>query len=227
MRISTIDAAPATCHHTETLFMTAIRWPLKMFRTASQRQHDQEDHEHPGERVAAGVRLRVGADGQVDEGRAAVGDARGHRDEADQVQPPGEEAGRGAAELGRPPVDTARRRVRRDELGHREADEQDEQTQDRPGPRDRDGSAVVEAGTEVGEATGEDRDDREGDGEVGETGPRPVQVLLVAELGEHPLVVREVGRLGRFGHSEGSLRRRASWLNVAPPPKARPESLGK
>ncbi len=25
--------APTTCHHTETLFMTAIRWLLKMFST--------------------------------------------------------------------------------------------------------------------------------------------------------------------------------------------------
>ncbi len=28
-----ITAAPATCHHTETLFMTAIRWLLKMLST--------------------------------------------------------------------------------------------------------------------------------------------------------------------------------------------------
>ena len=26
-------AAPATCHQTETLFMIAIRWPLKMLST--------------------------------------------------------------------------------------------------------------------------------------------------------------------------------------------------
>ena len=26
-------AAPATCHHTETLFITAIRWLLKMLST--------------------------------------------------------------------------------------------------------------------------------------------------------------------------------------------------
>ena len=25
--------APTTCHHTDTLFMTAIRWLLKMFST--------------------------------------------------------------------------------------------------------------------------------------------------------------------------------------------------
>ena len=28
-----MTAAPATCHHTETLFMIAIRWPLKMLST--------------------------------------------------------------------------------------------------------------------------------------------------------------------------------------------------
>ena len=32
-RIPTMIVAPATCHQTETLFMTAIRWPLKMFST--------------------------------------------------------------------------------------------------------------------------------------------------------------------------------------------------
>src|SRR5262245_17048543 len=33
IRISTIAVAPITCHHTDTLFMIAIRWPLKMFST--------------------------------------------------------------------------------------------------------------------------------------------------------------------------------------------------
>jgi hypothetical protein len=32
---STTMAAPATCHHTETLFSTAIRWPLKMLSSAA------------------------------------------------------------------------------------------------------------------------------------------------------------------------------------------------
>ena len=31
--ISTIAVAPTTCHHTDTLFMIAIRWPLKMLST--------------------------------------------------------------------------------------------------------------------------------------------------------------------------------------------------
>ncbi len=32
-RIRTISAAPNTCHHTDTLFRMAMRWPLKMFST--------------------------------------------------------------------------------------------------------------------------------------------------------------------------------------------------
>ena len=36
IRISTIAEAPTTCHHTETLFMIAIRWLLKMLSTAAQ-----------------------------------------------------------------------------------------------------------------------------------------------------------------------------------------------
>ena len=62
---------------------------------------------------------------------------------------------------------------------------------DRPAPRDRDRAAVVPACAELGEAAGEDRDDRERDGEVGEAGPRAVQVLAVPELGQVLLVVGE------------------------------------
>ena len=35
MRIAMIRAAPKTCHQTETLFMMAIRWPLKILRMAA------------------------------------------------------------------------------------------------------------------------------------------------------------------------------------------------
>ena len=147
-------------------------------------EHGEERVEHPGQRVVVRVGVRVRADREVDEGRAAVGDTGGDGDQADQVQPAGEEAGLRAAELRGPPVDAARGRVGRHQLGHGEPDEQDERTEDRPGPRDRDRAAVVEAGAEVREAAGQDRDDRERDREVGETGPGPVEVLLVAQLGE-------------------------------------------
>ena len=203
MRISDDrSAAPATCHHTETLFMIAIRWLLKMFSTDASAEHDHEDDEHPGQRVVGGVGVREGADRQVDERGAAVGHTGGDRDQADQVQPAGEEAGRRPAELGRPPVDAARGRVRRHQLRHREADDQDEDAEDRPRPRDRDRAAVVEAGPEVGEAAGEDRDDRERDGEVGEARPRAVQVLAVSEFRQVLLVVGEFPWRG--GTSTGS-----------------------
>ncbi len=57
-----------------------------------------------------------------------------------------------------------------------------------PAPGDGGRAAGVPAGTEGREAPGEDRDDREGDGEVGKARPRPVQILPVAELGESSLV---------------------------------------
>ena len=186
-----------------------------MLSTDGEGEHDQEDQEDPGQRVAVGVRRREGAEGEVDEGRAAVGDTGGHGDEADQVEPAGEEARLGTAQLRGPPVDAARGRVGRDQLGHGEADDQDEDTEDRPGPRDRDRAAVVEACAEVGEAAGEDRDDRERDREVGEAGPGAVQVLLVPELGEVLLVVGQ--RRPACQRSCGT-----SWARVSVFREARP-----
>ena len=180
-----------------------------MFSTEISDQDGEEDEEDPRQRVVTGVGLRVGADREVDEGRAAVGDTGGDRDQADQVEPAGEEAGLGSAQLRGPPVDAARRRVGRHQLGHREPDDQDEHAEDRPGPRDRDRAAVVEAGAEVREAPGQDRDDRERDREVGEARPGPVEVLLVAELGEASFVL---AHLRHFSH-------RATSIGRGPPPQ--------
>ena len=49
---------------------------------------------------------------------------------------------------------------------------------------------------ERGEATGQDRDDREGDGEVGEPGPRPAELLFVPELGQELFVGPDPEGLG-------------------------------
>ena len=174
-----------------------------------QGEHDDEGDEHPGQRVVTGVRGRVGADRQVDEGGAAVGDAGGDRDETDQVEPAGEEAGLGPTQLGRPPVDAARGRVGRHQLGHREADDEDEHAEDRPGPRDRDRTTVVEPGAEVGEAPGQDRDDRERDRKVGEPRPGPVQVLLVAQLGETAFVIAHLRRISHQLPPEKEVRPRS------------------
>ena len=91
-----------------------------------QEQHHHEDDEHPRQGVVRRVALGERAQRQVDEGGAAVGHTGGHRHQPDQVEPAGEEAGGRAAELGGPPVDAAGGRVRRHQLGHGEADDQDE-----------------------------------------------------------------------------------------------------
>ena len=98
----------------------------------------------------------------------------------------------GAAELGGPPVDATGGRVGRHELAHAEPDDEDEDGDERPADRDGDRAAVVPRLAEGREAAREDRDDREGDREVGEARPRSVELLLVAELGEQAFVVREV-----------------------------------
>ena len=181
-----------------------------MFSTDDQNEDDQEDEEDPGQRVVVGVGLRVRADRQVDEGGAAVG--RHRRSTATRpirLSQPVKKPALAPPSFDGPPVDAARRRVGGHQLGHREADDQDEHAEDRPGPRDRDRAAVVEAGAEVREAAGEDRDDRERDREVGETRPTAMQVLLVAELGEASFVL---AHLRHFGH-------RATSIGRGPPPQ--------
>ena len=125
----------------------------------------------------------VEAEDDVEEGRAGVVDGGQDGDQADQVEPAGEPGPDRPAEATRPPVDAAGRRVGGDQLGHAEADDQDRDRDQRPADRDRDRAAVVPGLAVGGEATGEDRDDRERDREVGEPTPSPVQRLFVAELG--------------------------------------------
>ena len=60
--------------------------------------------------------------------------------------------------------------------------------------RDRDRPAVLERLPVGREAAGEDADDRERDREVGEPAPAPVQLLLVAQLGEALLVGAQCSR---------------------------------
>ena len=111
-----------------------------------------------------------------------------HRDQADQVEPAGEPAPAGAAELERPVVDAAGRRIRGGELGHRDGDQQDQAADQRPGDRDRDRPAVLERLPVRREAAGEDADDRERDREVREPAPAALELLFVAELCEALLV---------------------------------------
>ena len=47
-------AAPTTCHHTEMLFMIAIRWLLKMFSTAARARTTTKMMNTRVQRVAVG-----------------------------------------------------------------------------------------------------------------------------------------------------------------------------
>jgi len=165
--------------------------------------HQQSDDEQDDEQRHddMGVVLHVGrreVEDEVDAEEAAqvldelgtgVVHGRGHRDEPDQVEPAGEPAPAGAAELRRPVIDAAGRGHRRGELGHREGNRQDQHADQWPADRDGDRTAVVE-GRPVGrETAGEHADDRERDREVREGAPAAPQLLLVAEFSEPLLVV--------------------------------------
>src|SRR5205823_729642 len=101
------------------------------------------------------------------------------------------------AQTKRPVVDTAGGGEGREDLRHAEADDEDECADDRPAPRDGDGAAVVPGLAVGGEAPRQDGDDRERDGKVGERAPRPLELLVVAELLEATGILVD-GRDGRF-----------------------------
>ncbi len=67
-----------------------------------QGQDDRELDEDPGQRVVAGPGVAEVADAGVEEGRAAVGHRRDDRDQADQVEPAGVEAGASGRRASRP-----------------------------------------------------------------------------------------------------------------------------
>ena len=148
-----------------------------MLISACSASTQREDDEHVAERGAVGEVHDAEVDApeveqRGDERRAAVVDRGDDGDEPDEVEPAGEPAPGGAAELARPPVDAARGRIRRDELGHAERDQQDHAGDQRPADRDRDRAAVVPRLAVGREAAGQDRDDRERDREVREPAPR-------------------------------------------------------
>ena len=165
----------------------ASRWLEKMLTMAAMTRMAMKNRKIVLQAARVPAR-REEAQREVEEGGAAVGH-RGHDgQQADQVQPAGVVAGLRPAQLGRPPVDAARRRVGGHQLGQAQSDAQDQCGQDRPAPGDGGRAATVPPAGEGREATGQDRDDRERDGEVGEAGPGAVELLLVPELGEQLLV---------------------------------------
>ena len=175
------------CHQAEIVLSWASRLMLSRFSAIVQRDDHREDDED---------RRRLGADDvrepQVEQGRGerggAVVDGGGHRDLADEVEPTGEPAPRRAAQLGRPEVEGAGRRHRRGDLTHRHRDEDRERADEQPAPRDRDRSAVVERDEVRGQTAGQDRDDGERDGEVGEPAHLAVQHLGIAQAMQQRLV---------------------------------------
>ena len=185
-----MTAAPITCHHTEVL----LKIDEQVAREDVDQGGDEQDPEEEQEDRVEAARVPAGeeeAEGQVQEGGAAVGDRGGDGEQPEQVEPARVVPGFHAAQFGSPPVDAARGRVGGHQLGQAEADAQDEAGQDGPAPGDGGRSTAVPPAVEGGEATGQDGDDGEADGEVGEARPGAAQLLLVAELGQLPLVGRE------------------------------------
>ena len=171
---------PIMCHQAENAFSAAVSGTLSMFTRPAASMMNDVGQVDPVVRVAvAAVRDQV--EPRRHEDRAAEADRGCHGDLPDEVEPAGEPApGRGCrasttSSTGRPRSDRSRRS--RPAPARRSAEAADEQ----PAPRDRDRAALVEADRVRGEAPGEDRDDREGDGEVLETAHRAEQLLGVAE----------------------------------------------
>src|ERR1019366_7108779 len=86
-----------------------------------------------------------------------------------------------AAELRRPVVETTGRRVARADFRHREADDDDHDSDERPADVHVDRAAVEHGDAVRGQAPRQDRDDRERDSEVGEAPHPPQQFLGVPE----------------------------------------------
>ena len=132
----------------------------------------------------------------VQEERRAEVDACGDRDLAQEVEPAGEPGPRRSVarrELGRPVVESARGRIARAHLGHREPDEQRHHADQRPAPDDQGRPTGVHAVAVQRQAPRENRDDGERDGEVRERRQMARELLRVAELVQ-PLGVRLAAR---------------------------------
>src|SRR5437762_8338228 len=95
------------------------------------------------------------------------------------------------AEAERPEVEAARRRVRGGELGHRGGHAEREHAHHRPADRVDHRPRQLEAVAVEQHGAGEDRDDRERDGEVGEAAHLAEELLRVAQPSEIPRVLLE------------------------------------
>ena len=186
-RTDTMTATPMRCHQTEMSFRRATRRMLKVFNRPCSARTTKRTAEDVPRRQPVRLVGELGEEGREREG-AAEADAGRDGDLPQQVEPAGEPRPPGPAlagrQLGRPVVEAAGRRVRRADLGHREADEADDEADAQPAPVDDRRAAVLQAERVDGQAARQDRDDGERDREVGEAAHAAVELLGVAHLVE-------------------------------------------
>ena len=119
--------------------------------------------------------------------RGAIVDRRCHRHLTQEVEPadiPGPDRLVLAGKTPGPEVQAACGRVDGTDLPHRQRHAQDKGPDKRPADRDRDRTPRVHRNAIAGDTAGQNGDDREGDGKIGEPAHSAMQFLLVAELGQ-------------------------------------------
>ena len=150
--------------------------------------------------LGGGVEVRVvERDQEAHVGGQSVVDRGGDGHLAHQVEPPARPRPRRlvlGSQLGGPVVEAAGSGVGRADLGHAQAHAQDEGADDEPPGGDDQRAAGVHAQVVGGDAAGQDRDDRERDGEVGEGPHPPPELLGVAQLVESLGVLVHPRRIG-------------------------------
>ena len=158
--------------------------------------HDEDGGVHDQDVARRGLVPLGEVQEHGEEGGEAEVDAGGDGDLAEQVEPTGEPAPGARVvlrQLGRPVVEAAGGRVGRGDLRHAQADDGGHDPDDDPAPHDVDGPAVGHAEVVERQAAGQDRDDGEGHGEVGESAHSPAKLLGIAEC----VQLGQVGVTGR------------------------------
>ena len=188
----------------------------ELVQQAVHKQHARVDDD--GDPVV-GRRAEHQVQPRVDEERRAEVNARGDRDLAEEVEPPGEPRPRRGVvlgQLGGPVVQAAGGGVAGAHFGHGQADHQGHHADERPAPDDGDRAADDHPVAVQRQAAGEDRNDGERDGEVGESRHAPAQLLGVAHLVEALLVLGH-RRAVIDGHGSSSLVTRRARRGVVLP----------
>ena len=121
-------------------------------------------------------------DRHVEELGGGIGDAGHDRELPDQVEPRGPPAPGDALHAARPVVQATGGRICRGHFSHRGRDGQHEEGDERPTDEARRGTCPGEAVVVEDHGAGQDRDDREADGEVAEAAHAAEQLLGVSQL---------------------------------------------